>query len=242
MEVANFAAGFLRNVGHVLRDELLVIKRGFVSDGNDGDIACAFVGGLSVDAQDDLLADGANEGGVDVGQIADGLAVDGENVFAGADVDAELGEWGTCFGLPVFTGENFVDAVGAAGGITGEFGAEEAGFDARGLDAVAAADVGVADVQLGDHLADEIRKVVARGDGGEERGVFGALGGPVDAVHVGRVKEVAHLAPALVENLRPLGGAVEADLKAGEVEFGVGLELNLGGRQVDEGVVATGAD
>ena len=68
-------------------------------------------------------------------------------------------------------------------------------------------------VEFADELADEVGEVVAGGDPGQQRGVFVMLRGPADVVHVGRVVEVAHLAPALVVDLLPLGGPVEAELE-----------------------------
>ena len=61
-------------------------------------------------------------------------------------------------------------------------------------------------------------------------------------MHIGRVEKVAHLAPALVEDLFPLGGAVELNFERREVDLGVGLKVDLRGREVDERVIAAGAD
>ena len=71
---------------------------------------------------------------------------------------------------------------------------------------LAAADVGVADVQLGDHLADDVGQVGAvRSTVGDERRRTGRLHRlPVDAVHLLVVEEVAHLPPALAVDLLPL--------------------------------------
>jgi hypothetical protein len=92
VEVTDFAVGLFGNVGDVGVDKLLVVERGFVADGDDGDVAGAFVGGLRVNPKHDLFADGADEGGENIGEVAHGAAVDGEDVVAGRDVNAEFGE------------------------------------------------------------------------------------------------------------------------------------------------------
>ena len=155
-------------------------------------------------------------------------------------VDADLRERRAARRLPVLALQDLVDPVGAALGVAGELRPEEAHRDPRGLGAVAAADVGVAAVDLADHLADQVGEVVARLRVGDEGGVLVVHRRPVDAVHGRREEEVAHLAPALVEDLVPLRVAVDGHLEALEGELV--LHLDLAGRQVDDGEVLAGGD
>src|SRR6202034_3323732 len=72
---------------------------------------------------------------------------------------------------------------------------------------VAAGDVGVGVVQLGDHLADHVVDVRTMAGVGEQRLVLPAQRLPVVAGHALDVEEVAVPAPRLAEDLRPfLGG------------------------------------
>ena len=71
-------------------------------------------------------------------------------------------------------------------------------------------------------------------DVGNQRLVPVSHGLPVDAVHAGRIEELPHLSPAFLEDLGPLGPAIEADLQAGQVQLV--LDLDLGPGQIDDGV------
>ena len=93
-------------------------------------------------------------------------------------------------------GQNAIDAIGFARRVARELGAEQAELDPRRLRPLAAADVGVAVVQLADQFAEQIGEIIAVIHKREERGVFVAHGLPIDAVHVRRVEEIAHLPPA----------------------------------------------
>ncbi len=64
-------------------------------------------------------------------------------------------------------------------------------------------------VQFADELADEVGEIVAVIHERDERGVLVAHRFPIDAVHVRRVEEIAHLPPALEVDLVPLGVAIE---------------------------------
>ena len=116
-----------------------------------------------------------------------------------------------------------VDAEGTGLAVFAESAAQHARGDTRNLRHFARGDVGVADVQFADHLADEVGQVVAVLDVGEHHRIFVVDGVPVYAVHVLHVEVVAGHAPAFVEDLFPFGRVVDE-----HVHFGSGhgiLEL-----------------
>ena len=69
-------------------------------------------------------------------------------------------------------------------------------------------------IQFRDQFAKQIGEIVAMIHERHERGVFVAHGLPIDAVHVRRVEEVTHLAPAFVVHLCPLRAPVELHVEA----------------------------
>ena len=143
--------------------------------------------------------------------------------------------------VPIFAGQNLIDAISLGRGIAGELGAEETSL-MRGVSGRSPpADVGVAVVQLTDQLADEIGEIVAVIHERNQRGILVAHRFPIDAVHVRRVKEIAHVPPGFVVDLVPLGVAIELHVEAGELQLVVlGLELVLG--QIDDGVILLDLD
>ena len=167
------------------------------------------IGRLGVDAQDDLFVGGADERVVYIRQARNRRAVDREDVIAGLYVDTDLGQRRTRFLLPIFAGQDAIDAISFCRRIARKLRAEQAKLDARRLRSLAAADVGVTVVQLADQLADEISEIVAMIHERQQRGVLVAHRFPIDAVHVRRVEEVAHLPPGFEVDLLPLGVAIE---------------------------------
>ena len=96
-------------------------------------------------------------------------------------------------------------------------------------------------VQLTNHLADEIGEIVAVIHEWDQRGVLVTHGLPIDAVHVRRVEEIAHVPPGLVVDLVPLGVAIELHVEPGELQLVIlGLELVLG--EIDDGVILLDLD
>ena len=77
---------------------------------------------------------------------------------------------------------------------------------------------------------------------GQERGVLRSLRRPVHTVQVRIVEEIAHLAPALVEHLRPLRTPIDDRLQATQVEPVLRFEFEFGGWGVDQRPVATDAE
>ena len=143
-----------------------------------------------------------------VGVVGGGefLAVDGQHVVARAGVHPDLGQRRPVARLLVVPLEDFGEAVAAGGAVELEHGPRQGDLGAlRGLP-VAPRDVGVADVQLGHHLADHVVQVRPVGDVVEPGAVLLAQGRPVVAVHVVDVEEVAEPPPHFVEDLHPLVG------------------------------------
>gem|GEM_PF-4653483 len=104
---------------------------------------------------------------------------------------------------------------------------------------------GVRDVELAEHLAQQLGEVVVVGHVGKEACVGLHVARPVDAVHVFHVELLLGLAPHVIEHLRPLGRAVEPHLGAEGQRLGLGLagvfrdlELEDGSRGQHEAVLA----
>ena len=116
-----------------------------------------------------------------------------------------------------------------------EVDAEHAHRSARLRLAIAAPVVGVAHVQLGDHLPDDERDVLAGRGVVDERQVLLEHCRPVDAVHRGVVEEVALHPPRVADDLPPLlaGG----DLDEHRLDDDAGA-ARVDGRREDRGVRA----
>jgi hypothetical protein len=93
-------------------------------------------------------------------------------------------------------------------------GAREGDFGPCGSFPLAAFDVGVADVELGDHFTDDVVEVRAMGDVVEPGEVLFAKGFPVVSVEVFDVEEIAVATPDFFEDLPPLGRWVAVDHEA----------------------------
>ena len=76
-------------------------------------------------------------------------------------------------------------------------------------------------VQFADELAYEIGEIVAMIHERHQRGILIMHRLPIDAVHVGRVKEVAHLPPGFVVDLGPLRVPVEFHVEVLQLEMEV---------------------
>ena len=77
----------------------------------------------------------------------------------------------------------------------------------------------VTNVDFTNQLANEVVHIVAVGAIGQQFSVFLLHSEPIHAVHVGRIEEVAHLAPGLVVNLCPLGAQLDPFLHIAKVDF-----------------------
>ena len=105
----------------------------------------------------------------------------------------------------------------------------------------------MAAVQFADEFTNQIGEIVSVIYERNERGVFVAHGFPINAVHVRRVKEIAHLPPALEVNLVPFGVAIEPHVEAFELELVIlagllVLCLDLVFGQIDDGVILVDLD
>ena len=96
------------------------------------------------------------------------FAVDGDQVVADADVDADLRERRTVASLLIVASENLREAVTVGGWIGLKVSAEQGDLGALGPVEVAAGDVGVADDQLGDHFAEHVVQVQAVDDAADK--------------------------------------------------------------------------
>ena len=74
-------------------------------------------------------------------------------------------------------------------------------------------------IQFTNQFADQIGQIVAVIHEWEEGGVLVPLSLPIDAVHDGRIKEVAHLAPGLEVDLVPFGPSIELHIETFEFKF-----------------------
>ena len=167
-----------------------------------------------------------------VGVLArpDFLAIDRQQVIALAGVDADLGQWRPIFGLFVLSLQNPPDAVEPGVGVQFQIRSHERDLRAFRQLVVAARYVGVADIEFGDHLADDVVQVRAMSDMCKPRTIAVADRGPVVSVHVLRVKEIPIAPPHLVENRFPFvrGNEVQLHLRRrqslGILGFGLRVE------------------
>ena len=142
-------------------------------------------------------------------------SVDREQVVALGDVHADLAEGRAVARLLVVALEDPRDPVTPGVRVPGEPRPRKAGAGpVRDLH-VAALDVGVRDLEFGDHLVDHVVQVGPVLDVGQKRPVAGAQVVPVVAVQVPHVEEVAEPPPHLVEDLYPLGLRVPVRLEPG---------------------------
>src|SRR5262249_61985386 len=84
---------------------------------------------------------------------------------------------------------------------------------------VAARVVRMADVQLAEHLAQEILEVVTRRDARGQRTILLPHAVPIDAVHLAVVEEIAVETPGLVQHLRPLVARRDAERYSREIDL-----------------------
>ena len=230
VEVAGAAVRELRDL-RAVRVHLLQVEQALLARDRP-------VGRLARALQDRLRVEGQRHRVGLVAEQAVGVvvapqlhAVDLEHVVAHAGVHADLGER-RAVEAPPRSGPARIRAMRKRRGRRVEL---EAGAGQRHLRpgrdlVVAALDVGVADVELGHHLAQHVVEVGAVGDVGQERPVALADRLPVVAVHVLDVEEVAVAAPGLVEELRatPRPGTrstIEALRGDGLLLLGLGLDV-----------------
>ena len=162
------------------------------------------------DRQLDLLAGAVGEAPQVVLALHEGLAVDRHQPLAGLHPQVGPRERRAHLRVGEVAAVDLPDLPEAARGVVVEVGGEEAGAHRLAAPHVAAPVVGVADVQLAEHLAQHVGEVVARGDAVGERAVLLPHAVPVDAVHLRVVEEVALQPPGLVQHLLPLVARVDA--------------------------------
>ena len=111
--------------------------------------------------------------------------------------------------------EDPLDPVPPRVRIPGEARPGETGARAVGDLVISSLDVGVRDLKLGDHVADQVVQIGAVLDVGQERPVTDAEIVPVVPVEVFDVEEVAEPPPDLVEDLHPFGLGIPVGLESG---------------------------
>ena len=124
MEVADLAASFLANVIDILLHPIEIIERCFVGGRDDGDIAGTIGAGLGVHGKEHLFIGRADQSSVEVGQGGNRCAIDGNDVIAGSDIETHGRKRGAGVLVPIFTGQDSIDAVGMRSWVAGQLGAE----------------------------------------------------------------------------------------------------------------------
>ncbi len=131
----------------------------FALDRNHRDRARSAAIGIPADAQHDLLADGLLEVCIHIVAAVQFAAVDREQVFAGFDIDAGLGQRRMQIGIPVLAIVDMREPVAAVGDRV--IGAEQADFDLGHVRIGAAAHEHVPDRDVSQHLAEQEIEIVA---------------------------------------------------------------------------------
>ena len=240
VHVPDLASAGLLDLLDVAQDPIEVIERLLVRRGDHRLVPGPFVLGLAVHPQDHRLAGRAHQGRIEVGHAPGRLALDRQDVVARPDLDTDLRQRAAVLRVPVVSAQDALDAEVTAG-VGPDHRPEQSERNALGLRQIAAAHVGMPDVELTDHLPDEVGQVGAMPDMLEQRLIPTAHAGPVHPVQLRVEEEVAHLAPAFGMDLAPLGLAIQADLQIGQAQLAIG-EVQLGRRQVQDGEVATSLD
>ena len=188
--------------------------------------------GLGVDGNRDAAAEGVLQELVGIVLEGDVAAVEGDQVIAFLDVHAGFRERRAQGLVPAFAGIDLLDDIAAGLGVGGQLGAQEPALDPGGPGDVAPFDVGVADVELADQLAEDEVQVGPVPEVGHEAAVFFLHPGPVDAVQVADVEPVPVDADGVVEDLGPLQARLDLHGHVGKAQGPVaGL---LAGLQVDD--------
>ena len=174
----------------------------------------AFLAGGLAHLQQHLLAGLAAHQFAGIGGLGRVAAVDLRDHAAHRDVQPRRGQ-------RAGVGRQFRIAAEDAGdlpalGVALELCAQpgETGF-LGALAQLARRDLAVQQAQLAHHLRHDLGQLAALGDAFHQRRVLGAHRGPVHAVHVLVVEEVALHAPGVIEHLAPFGLGIDGDLPVG---------------------------
>ena len=133
----------------------------------------------------------------------DFLAIDRQHVVALPGIDADLGQRRSILRLFVLSLQNPLDAVDPGIGVQFQIRSHERHLGALRQFVVAARDVRVTDIELGDHLADDVVQVRAMPHMREPRAIAFPNRVPVVSMHVLRVEEIPVAPPHLVEDRFP---------------------------------------
>ena len=217
--------------------EVQVAQAGVAVDGPVGGLAGALRYGLVVEGE-----------GHGVGLVAEPLVgvvrgfqvhpVDGQDIVPFPGIHAHFREGAAVLRLLVVAAVDLRQAVAACGGIQLDAAPGQGHLGALRQVGVAALGVGVADVELGDELREDVGQVGAVSDVLEPGAVLLPQGLPVIAVHVLHVEEVAEAPPGLVIDLAPLLGG---DAVHVEVLGGHGLLVGALGFGLDQLIAPSGA-
>ena len=140
------------------------------------------------------------------------VAAQGDQVVSLANVDSRLLEGGTGRVGPVFALVDLRDSVAPRLGVRGKGGSQETVLNTGDLRVLSGVDVGVADVDLAQHLVEEEVQVSPMGDPLNQGTVLGTHLLPVEPMDVGNVKPVTEEPPTIVEDLEPLFPGFQAHL------------------------------
>ena len=212
VEVTDAPVGGLGDAGVGALDVVVVAEGILGGDGCVSDFTRALGGRGGVEGEGNRVRVVAQMA-VGVVVPGEGDAVDFKDVIARAGINTDFRERGTIFGLGVIALIDAGDFIAVGLGVELDGAAGEGVVGACGAGIVAALDVGMADVELGDHFAEDIVEVAAVRDVGEEGAVLAPECVPVVAMEVGDVEVVAVFAPDLGEDLRPFLGGVDVGVE-----------------------------
>ena len=195
-----------------------VSQVGLVCDRPERDLPCAFRLGPVIQEKFDgarSLVPEHPEGVVAGRQV---FPVDRQDVVAFTGIHSDLRQRGPVFRFLVVAPENPRDSVSTAFRVKLEVGTHERDSRAGRHRVVPTRDIGVSDIEFGDHLPDHIIQVRAVPDMRKPRPVLFPDRLPVVAVHVGNVEEVAIAPPDFLEDRSPFLRRHKIDLNAGHRE------------------------
>ena len=178
-------------------------------DGDDLHFARSGAAGVGTDAQADGAVGSAFEEAVDLIGSANLLPVHGQQIFAGNDIDAGLGERRAQLRVPILAVVDAGEAVAAI--LDGVVGAEESAGHVGNFGEVAATDAQMADGEAAERFLEKIIQIDARAYAFEVR-LIELLGGrEVEPMEAGVVEEIAFQTEGFVVHLLPFGQWVDSD-------------------------------
>ena len=217
MDITHLTVGGLAHFLHIALHPIVIVQTRFVCNGFHHHIAGATLRSFAIQGQQHRLVGFADEGGIHVLQVFGALSIDGDDVVAFLGIYTHLGQWRAGLLVPVLALQDLVDLI-VTRLVAVDAAAQHTQGDALGFHAVAFTHICVTDVDLTNQFANEVVHIVTVGAIRQQLAVFLLHGRPIHAMHVRRIEEVAHLAPGLVVDLRPLCAQVDPFLQVREVD------------------------